>query len=1067
MKMEQKSNKHNKQKFKIFKYFSKFVALFLVVVMAVAPVAGFALDEIQEYHNDNYPYTPFDEGVLEVTYFESIDMVDEHHNIIRTTYSHDDVEEMVFYDKTMFCEYVLEEMIELGIINPRMNLQLYQEDPYSVIIYNPPLDESPYSHLLFVPSPYDLVYPYQLPEDFISIVPFSTRPAIWQPGFEGMHVPQQILHIRWLAVPGATYHLSIRNLTTGLPIRERVPMGTATHAILRQDYFTQGHTFRIAVAAVVGGQEFWYERIFLSVTNIVTVNFQGGGASGQPPMPVNVTTPGQLMLPWPANLHRPGYTFGGWMTPHGAVWPAGNRLYWDWATNGTLTLTATWNRAAPYLFVSQTSFATSTHHPFLTHFDIQTNQSSWSASSNQAWLSTGRSENSWSTTGWLRVWADAPNPSTSPRTAIVTVWAGTAQPRTITVTQAGRPPEVTVSFNANGGTVSPTSRTVFAGWSLAAAELPIPIPTRTNHTFGAWWTSQTGGTQVSAITPIHTNTTWFARWHSNVTFNANGGTLVGGRTVVSGNAVGNLPTTTRAGHTFDGWWTAQTGGQQINDNTPVNGHTTFWARWTAQTVTLTVSPTSWNAPRTAGSTNFTITTNQPIANVTVTSNATSWLTVTGTGTTRTIHVTTNSGTASRTGQITVSVGGQTRVISVTQAGIVNWNPSPFGDVTYINVTSNNPTWTFNNTQAQQWLTVTRVGNRLRIEARHNVPDAGFDVFAYGDIYSHMYGIFESGELYYHDGEYLLPTPFTSVGRTASINIVDNGTRTEVSVSQGTPNAQITVVHEGNRVPFTEWNGVPASGGRVTVRVDTQPLSAIQHIRVLSGSYWISIGSGVALREIVAQPNPTSTPRVGEVAVLIPGQSGIRRIPVRQDGGDPFFEFYGGLGFLFPLPHSIHTRHISSGFGRTRTFYINGVRHQDQHQGIDMASPHGNDSQGRNLIRGEPIFVAHSGYVRRTGWETGAGWRVTLESEVLGTRNLPIVSRYMHLLYDTTPQAPLHGWIEQGTRIGSVGNTGQSTNYHLHLDFNNRGIVGGLNNNAMNPERFFPNISFTGDSNRIP
>lgn len=140
-----------------------------------------------------------------------------------------------------------------------------------------------------------------------------------------------------------------------------------------------------------------------------------------------------------------------------------------------------------------------------------------------------------------------------------------------------------------------------------------------------------------------------------------------------------------------------------------------------------------------------------------------------------------------------------------------------------------------------------------------------------------------------------------------------------------------------------------------------------------------------------------------------------------------------------------------------------IPHRDVHQGIDIIDP-----SHAGAIRGEAVFVAHDGYVRRTGWEAGAGWRVTLEYVGLGSINLPIVSRYMHLLYDTTPQAPLHARIKRGTRIGSVGTSGASTGYHLHLDFNNRGITGALGADmAMNPERFFPNTIFTGYSNRIP
>ena len=65
-----------------------------------------------------------------------------------------------------------------------------------------------------------------------------------------------------------------------------------------------------------------------------------------------------------------------------------------------------------------------------------------------------------------------------------------------------------------------------------------------------------------------------------VTFNPNNGTVSPTtRSVRSSSAVGTLPTPTRAGHTFVGWFTAVTGGTQVNANTVVRGNITYFARW--------------------------------------------------------------------------------------------------------------------------------------------------------------------------------------------------------------------------------------------------------------------------------------------------------------------------------------------------------------------------------------------------------------------------------------------------------------------------------------------------------
>ena len=66
-----------------------------------------------------------------------------------------------------------------------------------------------------------------------------------------------------------------------------------------------------------------------------------------------------------------------------------------------------------------------------------------------------------------------------------------------------------------------------------------------------------------------------------VTFNANGGSVSPAtRTVTSGAAVGTLPDATRSGYTFDGWFTAASGGTEITDSTKVTANVTYYAHWT-------------------------------------------------------------------------------------------------------------------------------------------------------------------------------------------------------------------------------------------------------------------------------------------------------------------------------------------------------------------------------------------------------------------------------------------------------------------------------------------------------
>lgn len=66
-----------------------------------------------------------------------------------------------------------------------------------------------------------------------------------------------------------------------------------------------------------------------------------------------------------------------------------------------------------------------------------------------------------------------------------------------------------------------------------------------------------------------------------ITFNYNGGNNTETiRYVESGSKIGALPNTYRAGYTFDGWFTANTGGTEITSNTIITKDITYYAHWT-------------------------------------------------------------------------------------------------------------------------------------------------------------------------------------------------------------------------------------------------------------------------------------------------------------------------------------------------------------------------------------------------------------------------------------------------------------------------------------------------------
>ena len=86
-------------------------------------------------------------------------------------------------------------------------------------------------------------------------------------------------------------------------------------------------------------------------------------------------------------------------------------------------------------------------------------------------------------------------------TCALTVTDGTPTPT---------PSIYTVTFDAQGGTVSPTSATTDANGKLAS----LPTPARDGHTFTGWFTAASGGEQVTAATVFTSDATVYARWEA-------------------------------------------------------------------------------------------------------------------------------------------------------------------------------------------------------------------------------------------------------------------------------------------------------------------------------------------------------------------------------------------------------------------------------------------------------------------------------------------------------------------------------------------------------------------------
>lgn len=156
----------------------------------------------------------------------------------------------------------------------------------------------------------------------------------------------------------------------------------------------------------------------------------------------------------------------------------------------------------------------------------------------------------------------------------------------------------TVSYNANGGSGAPGSQTKAQDITL---KLSTTTPTRTGYTFNGWNTNNSGtGTNYAAGAnyTANANVTLYAKWTANkytVTLNQQSGT--GGSSSVQatyGSAMPSATMPTRTGYTFNGYFDAQTGGNQYykaNGSSAKNwdktAAATLYARWAPITYTIT------------------------------------------------------------------------------------------------------------------------------------------------------------------------------------------------------------------------------------------------------------------------------------------------------------------------------------------------------------------------------------------------------------------------------------------------------------------------------------------------
>ena len=152
---------------------------------------------------------------------------------------------------------------------------------------------------------------------------------------------------------------------------------------------------------------------------------------------------------------------------------------------------------------------------------------------------------------------------------------------------------IVITFDACGGICESRTKDVKPEDSYGT----LPTADRTGYVFKGWFTASTGGTKITenSVVSITKNHTLYAQWEAmkyTVYFNVNsndGVVSITNKQVTYDDVYGTLPTATRTGYTFKGWYTSAENGEVISDKSKVEipkDHT-LYAYWEKNVVTPT------------------------------------------------------------------------------------------------------------------------------------------------------------------------------------------------------------------------------------------------------------------------------------------------------------------------------------------------------------------------------------------------------------------------------------------------------------------------------------------------
>lgn len=157
----------------------------------------------------------------------------------------------------------------------------------------------------------------------------------------------------------------------------------------------------------------------------------------------------------------------------------------------------------------------------------------------------------------------------------------------VIVVSLGNKP-VKVTFDANGGKLDNNDdKTKDKYLDLPYGEMPKAE--RDGYEPLGWFTDEKSGKEINPDDTVEVDVehTLYAHWKAKtytITFNANGGSVSPtSKTVTYGSDYGELPTPTKAGYGFEGWYDSKTGENKVSPSTTFSktSNQTLYARWEA------------------------------------------------------------------------------------------------------------------------------------------------------------------------------------------------------------------------------------------------------------------------------------------------------------------------------------------------------------------------------------------------------------------------------------------------------------------------------------------------------